>query len=213
MEPTKQTFKRSPYEVVIDAAQPSSFSLNELWSYRELFRFLIWRDILVRYKQMVLGIIWVVVRPLLTMIIFCVLFGRIAGFSSYGVPYPILVFSALLPWQFFSDSLFYGSGSLVANASMISKIYFPRIFIPASSVVCCLLDFLVSCGVLGVLMIYYQYPLSWRILCAPAFLGWCFAISLASTVFISALTVRYRDFRYIVTFIIQFFYFQNNMLF
>jgi lipopolysaccharide transport system permease protein len=177
--------------------------LKELWSYRELFLFLVWRDILVRYKQTVLGVAWVVVRPLLMMGVFTILFGKVAGLPSQGAPYPILVFSAIIPWQFFSDSLFFGNGSLIANPAMISKIYFPRIFIPTSSVVCSFIDSFVSICLLFLLLLYYNYFASLSIITVLICSVWCFIISFATTIFFAALTVRYRDFKYVVAFFVQ----------
>jgi len=193
----------APPAIIIETGRSNGLSLRELWSYRELFSFLVWRDILVRYKQAVLGISWVAIRPLLTMLVFSILFGRIAGLSSGGAPYPVLVFAGLIPWQFFADSLTFGAGSFIGNTAMISKVYFPRLLIPASPVVCGLLDLGVSSALLFALMFYYQFTPTSSLVYLPFFIVWLFIFSLALTVGLAALTVRYRDFKYITAFMVQ----------
>lgn len=145
------------------------FHLNNLWHYRELFFFLVWRDIKVRYKQTMLGAVWAILQPVLTMIVFSVIFGRLANLPSEGVPYPIFTFAALLPWQLFSFALTNSSNSLVNEKNLITKVYFPRIIIPFSSVVAGLLDFLIAMGIYLILMLVYQIPLTWRVLLVPVF--------------------------------------------
>jgi lipopolysaccharide transport system permease protein len=194
---------RGQQRIVIDARKKNTLSWSELWSWREVFYFLVWRDILVRYKQTVIGVAWVVIRPLITMIIFSVLFGRLAGLCATGAPYPLLVLSALLPWQFFSDALFFGSNSLVTNAAMINKIYFPRLFIPLAAVVCSLLDFVVSLALLVVMMLYYRSMPGITCLMVPFFLLWHCLLTAALTLMVAALMVRYRDIKYLVTFGLQ----------
>jgi lipopolysaccharide transport system permease protein len=176
----------------------------ELWRYRELFGFLTWRDILVRYKQTVIGVAWAVIRPLLTMVVFTVIFGRLANLPSGGVPYPILTFAALLPWQFFANSLAESSNSVVANSNMISKIYFPRLIIPFAAVVSGAVEFLISCVILAGLMIWYQIPVTAAILWLPIFLLLALLCALGIGLWFSALNVEYRDIRYIVPFLVQF---------
>ena len=176
----------------------------ELWRFRELFGFLTWRDILVRYKQTAVGIAWAVVRPLLTMIVFTVIFGRWAKLPSGGVPYPILTFAALLPWQFFANSLTESSNSVVASSSMITKIYFPRLIIPFAAVVSGAVEFLISCVILAGLMIWYRIPITAAILWLPLFLLLALLCALGIGLWFSALNVEYRDVRYIVPFIVQF---------
>ena len=176
----------------------------DLWRYRELFYFLAWRDILVRYKQTVIGIAWSLIRPLLTMVVFSVIFGRLAKLPSDGVPYPIMVFAAMLPWQFFSNSLSEASGSLVGNANLISKVYFPRLIIPASSVITSFVDFLISAFILVGLMFWYHFVPDWKIIALPLFIAIAFAASMGCGLWLTALNVKYRDFRYIVPFIVQF---------
>src|SRR3954470_13720306 len=142
-------------ELVIEAGRTGRHYWKDLWRYRELFYFLSWRDLLVRYKQTVVGLSWALIRPLLTMIVFSVVFGRLAKMPSDGVPYPLLVFAAMLPWQFFSSALTEASTSLIGNANMISKIYFPRLIVPASAVIVALMDFIISLGIVALLMVFY----------------------------------------------------------
>ena len=191
-------------ELIIEAGKTERQYWRDLLTYRELFYFLAWRDILVRYKQTVVGVAWAVLRPLLTMIILTVVFGKLAKMPSGQVPYAILVFSGMLPWQFFSTALSESGNSLVSNAAMISKVYFPRLVLPASSVITSLADFLVSAALMAALMAWYGYLPSANILCLPLFIGMAFAIAFGAGLWIAALMVRYRDFRFIVPFIVQF---------
>ena len=191
-------------ELVIEAGKTEGQYWKDIWHYRELFYFLAWKDILVRYKQTVIGIAWSLIRPLSTMIVFTIIFGKLAKLPSEGIPYPILVFAAMLPWQFFSNSLSESSNSLIANANLLSKIYFPRIIMPTSSVIVGLVDFLISFVILALLMIWYKFIPDWRIVTLPLFLVLALFSSLGFGLWIAALNVKYRDFRYIVPFIIQF---------
>jgi lipopolysaccharide transport system permease protein len=191
-------------ELIIEAGGSASRYWKDLWAYRELFYFLAWRDILVRYKQTAIGVAWSVLRPLLTMIVFVVVFGKLAKLPSDGVPYPLLVFSAMLPWQFFANSLSESSMSLVGNANLISKVYFPRLIIPASAVIVSLADFLISLGILIVIMLWYQFLPSWHILALPLFTLMAFAASFGFGLWITSLNVKYRDFRYVIPFVVQF---------
>jgi len=175
-----------------------------LWRYRELFYFLAWRDILVRYKQTIIGIAWALIRPFLTMVVFTIVFGKLAKLPSEGVPYPILVFAAMLPWQFFSNALSGCSNSLISNANLIAKVYFPRLIVPASAVIVSFVDFLISGIILLGLMAWYDFLPSWRILTLPFFIIIAFAASMGAGLWLAALNVKYRDFRYIVPFIVQF---------
>jgi len=187
--------------------ETGSIELNywkDLWRYRELFYFLAWRDILVRYKQTAIGIAWALIRPFLTMLVFTIIFGKLAKFPSEGVPYPIMVFAAMLPWQFFSSALNEASSSLIGNANLISKVYFPRLIIPASSVMTSFVDFLISALILIGLMVWYQFIPSWRILTLPFFIVIVIAAAMGGGLWLAALNVKYRDFRYIVPFIVQF---------
>ncbi len=177
----------------------------DLWNYRELFYFLAWRDIKVRYKQTAIGFAWAVIRPFLTMVVFTVVFGRLANLpSEEGVPYAVMVFAALLPWQFFSQSLSDASNSLIDNVNLISKVYMPRLIIPASKIAVNFTDFLISFVILAFLMAYYRFIPSGRIFLLPLFLFVAFAASYGLSLLLCALNVKFRDFRYIVPFIVQF---------
>lgn len=191
-------------ELIIEAGRAESQYWKDLWNYRELFYFLAWRDIIVRYKQTVIGLAWALLRPFLTMVVFTVVFGSIAKLPSEGVPYPILVFAGMLPWQFFSNALSESSNSLINNANLVSKVYFPRLIVPASSVIVSFIDFLVSGMILLGLMAWYNFVPSWRILTLPIFIIMAFAASIGAGLWLSALNVEFRDFRYIVPFIVQF---------
>jgi len=191
-------------ELIIEAGRTERLYWKDLWNYRELFYFLAWRDILVRYKQTVIGIIWALIRPFLIMVVFTVVFGKLAKLPSEGVPYPILVFAAMLPWQFFANAFSESSNSLIGNANLISKIYFPRLVIPTSSVIVSFVDFLISGIILIVLMFWYNFWPSWRFIALPALIVIAFATAMGAGLWIAALNVKYRDFRYIVPFIVQF---------
>jgi homopolymeric O-antigen transport system permease protein len=193
------------HELVIEPGRAGKQYWRDLWRYRELFYFLAWRDILVRYKQTAIGVAWALIRPLLTMVVFTLVFSKIAKLPSVGdAPYAIMVFAALLPWQFFSTALSESSNSLIGNANLISKIYFPRLIVPAGSVITSLVDFLISVGFLVVLMIWYQFVPSWRMVYLPFLTVIAFAAALGPGLWLCALNVEYRDFRYIVPFIVQF---------
>jgi lipopolysaccharide transport system permease protein len=190
--------------ITIEAGRSENQYWKDLWRYRELFYFLAWRDILVRYKQTAIGIAWAIIRPFLTMIVFTFVFSNLAKLPSEGVPYPILVFAAMLPWQFFSSALSECSNSLIANSNMISKVYFPRLIVPTSAVIVSFVDFLISGIILIALMIWYHFTPDWRILTLPLFILIAIAAAIGGGLWLAALTVEYRDFRYIVPFIVQF---------
>src|ERR1700674_5676737 len=191
-------------EIIIEPGRSEKNYWHDLWRYRELFYILAWRDISVRYKQTAIGVIWALLRPFLAMVIFTVVFGRIAKLPSNGIPYPILVFAAMLPWQFFANSLAEASGSLVANTNLISKVYFPRLIIPAGAVITSLVDLLISAVLLGVLMIWFRFMPDWRLLTLPFFTLMAFLAALGPGLLLTALNVKYRDFRYVIPFIVQF---------
>ena len=191
-------------ELVIEAGRTEKQYWKDLWRYRELFYFLAWRDILVRYKQTAIGIAWALIRPFLTMVVFTVVFGQLAKLPSQGVPYPILVFAGMLPWQFFSNALSECSNSLVGNANLISKVYFPRLIVPTSAVIVSFVDFMISGIILLGLMAWYNFIPSLRILTLPLFILIAIAASMGVGLWLAALTVKYRDFRFVVPFIIQF---------
>jgi len=187
----------------IEAGKTERHYWIDLWRYRELFYFLVWRDILVRYKQTVIGLAWALIRPLLTMIVFVIVFGKLAKLPSEGVPYPILVFAALLPWQFFSNAFTEAANSLISNANMISKVYFPRLVVPTSAVIVSFVDFLISGIILVGLMLWYGFGPNWRIITLPLFTVIAFAAAMGAGLWIAALNVKYRDFRYIIPFVVQ----------
>ena len=191
-------------EVSLEAGRTQGQYWKDLWKFRELFLFLAWRDLLVRYKQTVIGVAWSVIRPFLTMVVFTIIFGKLAKFPSEGVPYPILVFAAMLPWQMFTHAVSESSNSLIANANMLSKVYFPRIVLPASAVLVSLADFLISFAMLAAIMAWYQFIPSWRIVTLPIFLFLALTVSLGFGTWLASLNVKYRDFRYIVSFLLQF---------
>ncbi|OQY75934.1 MAG: phosphate ABC transporter permease [Ignavibacteriales bacterium UTCHB2] len=193
------------FDLIIEPGRTEKNYWKDLWRYRELFYILSWRDLKVRYKQTMIGVTWSVIRPLLTMIIFTVIFGKIAKLPSEGnAPYAIMVFAAMLPWQFFANALSESSNSLVGNANLITKVYFPRIIIPVSTVIVALVDFFISFGLFIGLMIYYKFIPSINILMLPLFLLLAFFVSFGTGLYITAFNVKYRDFRYIIPFIVQF---------
>jgi len=192
-------------ELIIEAGRSERQYWRDIWRYRELFYFLAWRDILVRYKQTFIGVAWALIRPFLTMVVFTVVFSKIAKLPSEGdAPYAILVFAAMLPWQFFSSALAECSNSLITNANLISKVYFPRLVVPTSAVIVSFVDFMISGIILLGLMAWYDYVPSWRILTLPLFILVAFAASMGAGLWLASLNVKYRDFRYIVPFIVQF---------
>jgi len=189
--------------LVMEEGRIEGLYWKDLWRHRDLLYYLAWRDILVRYKQTVIGIAWSIIRPLLTMLVFVIVFGKIAKLPSIGVPYPILVYTAILPWQFFANALTESSNSLIENEKLITKVYFPRLIIPASTVMVSVIDFLLSFVILGLLMAWYHFIPSWRIIFIPAFFLIAVSASFGLGFWLSALNVKYRDFRYIVPFIVQ----------
>jgi lipopolysaccharide transport system permease protein len=192
------------FDLVIEGSHSSRHYWSDIWRYRELFFFLAWRDILVRYKQTVIGLAWSLVRPFLTMLIFTIVFGRLANLPSDGIPYPILVYAAMLPWQFFSTSFNDASNSLITNSNMLTKIYFPRMIVPASTVIVNFIDFLISFVLFIGLMLWYHYVPAWTILALPLFFLWVVLISMGTGFYVAAVNVKYRDFKYIVPFVVQF---------
>jgi len=191
------------FQFTIEAGKSERHYWMDLWRYRELFYILAWRDIAVRYKQTIIGLLWAIIRPLLTMIIFVVVFGKIAKLPSEGIPYPIFVFAALLPWTFFANAFADASNSLISNSNLISKVYFPRLIIPAASVIVSAVDFMISFIILLALMAWYHYLPSWYLLTLPLFLLLGFFASLGAGLFVASLNVKYRDFRFIIPFIVQ----------
>lgn len=194
-----------PTELVIEAGRAEQYYWRDLWHYRELLYFLAWRDVKVRYKQTLIGIAWVVLRPLLTMLVLTIVFNRIAGLGQDAViPYSLMVMAGLLPWQFFSSAFAESGNSLIGNAQMISKVYFPRIMVPVSSVLAGLVDFVVTLLLLLPLMAWYGHWPDLRVLFLPLFLLLGLGITLGAGISLAALNVRYRDVRFIIPFIVQF---------
>jgi lipopolysaccharide transport system permease protein len=192
-------------ELVIEPGRAERNYWIDIWRYRELFYFLAWRDILVRYKQTAFGVAWAMVRPLLTMVIFTILFSRIAKLhSDSSVPYALLVMAGMLPWQFFSNSLSESSNSLILNSNLITKIYFPRLIVPAGAVITSFVDFAITLGLLTIMMVWYRFPPDWHLLALPFFIALALASSFGVGVWLAALNVEYRDFRYIIPFVVQF---------
>jgi len=193
------------FDLTLEPGSAEKHYWLDLWRYRELFIILAMRDISVRYKQTVIGAGWALIQPVLTMVIMTIVFGKVAGLHSDGAaPYPVMVFAAMLPWMFFSSALSSASQSMIGNANLISKVYFPRLIIPASSVVTSFADFVVSLLLLIGLMSWYRFPPSWNLLALPVFIGIAFLAALGLGLFITALNVKYRDFRYVIPFLIQF---------
>jgi lipopolysaccharide transport system permease protein len=191
-------------KLVIEAGRAERHYWHDLWRYRELFYFLAWRDLLVRYKQTVVGVAWSLIRPLLTMVVLTVVFGKLGKMPTGGVPYPLLVFCGMLPWQFFSRAFSESGNSLVENSNLISKVYFPRLVVPASSIITSFVDFIISGIFLVVLMVWYQFVPPGQIVLLPLFVLLAFAASFGVGLWIAALMVEYRDFRIIVPFMVQF---------
>ncbi|MEH2202798.1 ABC transporter permease [Nostoc sp.] len=191
-------------KLVIKAGRIEQQYWQDIWKYRELFYFLAWRDILVRYKQTAIGLAWALLRPFLTTMVFTLVFGVLLKAPSAGAPYPIVVFSAMLPWQFFSNALSECSNSLISNSNLISKVYFPRLIVPTSAVIVSFVDFMISAIILLGFMAWYNFVPDWRILTLPLFIAIAFAAAIGAGLWLAALNVEYRDFRYIVPFLVQF---------
>src|SRR5438093_752318 len=190
--------------IIIEAGRTEKNYWADLWRYRELFLILAWRDVSVRYKQTIIGAAWAVARPFLTMVVFTVIFGRIASLPSGGAPYALMVFAAMLPWSLFSTAVGEASNSLIGNERLISKVYFPRLIIPTATVVTAFVDFLISFVILVGLMAYYRFIPGWNILMLPVFILMALLASLGPGLWITALNVKYRDFRYVIPFLVQF---------
>jgi lipopolysaccharide transport system permease protein len=207
-----------PDEPLITIERSRSWSpvnLRELWAYRELLFFLTWRDIKVRYKQTMLGVLWVIIQPLVMMLIFTLLFGRLAGLAQWtgGIPYPIFAFAGLLPWTFFASAVTNSSNSLIGSTHLITKIYFPRMIIPAAAVAAALLDFALAFVILAALMIYYGIGVTWTILLLPALVALVTLFSLGVGVILSALNVKYRDVRHALPFVVQIWMFVSPVIY
>jgi lipopolysaccharide transport system permease protein len=201
--PTPPNVTPAEPELVLEAGRADSHYWRDLWRYRELFIFLTWRDLLVRYKQTAVGIAWAVLQPALTTAVFCV-FGYLLKLDTAGVPRPVLILAAQLPWQFFAASLSSSSNSLVSNAHLISKVYFPRLIVPASAIAVSFVDFFITGALLVVVMIAYHVMPDWHLLALPLFVLIAFGTALGAGLWLTALNVKYRDFRFVLPFIVQF---------
>src|SRR4051812_34050640 len=202
-----------PLEVVIEPSQGMSLRLGDVWEYRELLYFLFWRDFKVRYKQTALGATWALLQPVATMAIFTIFLGRLAKISSDGIPYSLFVFSGLLPWQLFSFALNASAGSLVSNTHLLTKVYFPRLIIPISSVLVGLVDFVIALGILALLMAYHRVTPTWGLLVLPLLVVFAVTAALAVGLFLSALNVRYRDVKHTIPFLVQFWMFATPIVY
>src|SRR5215813_3409794 len=191
-------------EIIIEAGRTERHYWQDLWHYRELFRVLAWRDISVRYKQTVIGTAWALIRPFLTMVVLTLIFGKLAQLPSEGAaPYALMVFAGMLPWSFFATALGDASNSLISNGNLISKVYFPRLIVPLAAVMVAFVDFLIGFAILAALMVWYQFVPSWHFLLLPLFAAIAFMASLGVGLWITALNVKYRDFRYVIPFLVQ----------
>jgi lipopolysaccharide transport system permease protein len=204
--PAFQSDRAAPvYDLVIEPGRAELNYWRDLWRYRELFYILAWRDLAVRYKQTVIGVAWALIQPLLTMIVMTFIFGRVAQLPSDGnAPYSILVFAGMLPWQFFANALSSSSQSLVGSANLISKVYFPRLIIPAGAVITSFVDLLIGFVILACMMAWFQFWPTWRILTLPLFMFIAFVAATGPGLLMTALNVKYRDFRYVIPFLVQF---------
>lgn len=194
----------TPWKVIEPPKGWQALNLREIWRFRELLYFLAWRDIKLRYRQTALGAAWAILQPLLTMVLFSVIFGQLAKLPSEGLPYPVFTYTALLPWQLFATALTSASNSLVVNQNLISKIYFPRLIMPFSSILAGLLDFAIAFLVLVGMMVFYRIVPTWGVLVLPLLVLLAVLTSLSVGLWLSALNVRYRDIRYVLPFLTQF---------
>jgi len=194
---------RETSEIVIAADRDDRHYWLDLWRFRELFYFLAWRDVLVRYKQTLIGIAWSLLRPILTMVIFTLVFSKLAKLPSGGAPYPLLVFSAMLPWHFFGSAILDAGGSLIGGSNLLSKVYFPRLIVPASAMVAALLDFAISLVVLVALMLWYRHYPGIAVLALPLFLLLVVTVAFGVGIWIASLSVKYRDFQFVAPFVLQ----------
>ncbi len=203
----KMTSASIPTVFIKPSTGLASLELREFWEYRELLYFLTWRDIKVRYKQTVLGAAWAVIQPFFMMVVFSLFFGRLARVPSDGIPYPIFTYCALLPWQLFAHALSESSNSLIANERLITKVYFPRLVVPVSAVLGGLVDFAIAFVILLLMMVYYGIRPTWAIVTLPGFLLLAILTALGVGLWLSALNVKYRDVRYTINFLTQFWLF------
>lgn len=192
-------------DIILEPGRAEKNYWRDLWHYRELFQVLAWRDFAVRYKQTVIGVAWAVLRPVLTMIIFTIIFGKVAKLPSEGTaPYALMVFAGMLPWTFFSSALSEASNSLITNANLVSKVYFPRLIVPTATIMVAFADFAIGFVIFVAMMVWYQFAPGWEILLLPVFVVVAFLAALGPGLWITAINVKYRDFRYVIPFLVQF---------
>lgn len=191
----------------------SNINIRELWQYRELFYFLTWRDVKVRYKQTALGVTWAIIQPLFNMLLFTIIFGRLAKLPSDNIPYPLFAFAGLLPWTFFANAISTASSSLVGNSHLITKVYFPRLIIPAAAILAAVVDFAFAFGTMALLVLYYQVPLTINLLAIPFLVLISIVLAFGVGTFMAALQVKYRDIRYVIPFLIQFWMFATPIIY
>ncbi|MGH9842043.1 MAG: ABC transporter permease [Blastocatellia bacterium] len=198
---------------MIEPTGVSSLDLGDLWRYRELFYFLTWRDVKIRYKQTMLGAAWAILQPLFNMLLFTLVFGKAAKMPSDGIPYPLFAFAGLLPWTFFSNAIGSAGNSLVGSSHLITKVYFPRLIIPASAVLAGLVDFAFAFVMMAALLIWYQVPLTWNVLMLPVLVFLTSVLAFGVGMLLSALNVRYRDIRYVIPFLVTFWMFATPIIY
>src|SRR5262249_14468725 len=203
----------TPHLVIEPRGHWSSFNLRDLWRYRELFYFLTWRDVEVRYKQTVWGAAWSVIQPVFTMILFSLIFGKVAKLPSDKIPYPLFAFAGLLPWTFFSNAIGMAGASLVGNSHLITKVYFPRMIIPAAAVLAVLVDFAFAFAVMAVLLAWDQVPIIFSLVMLPSLIVFLSALAFAVGTLLSSLNVKYRDIRYVIPFLTQFWMFATPIIY
>jgi len=197
--------QQAPHDFLIEAGRTEKQYWRDLWRYRELFAFLAWRDIAVRYKQTIFGVLWALVQPLATAVVFTIIFSKVAGMKApEGIPYPLLVLVGTLSWTFFATALSNCSNSLVGSSNLLTKVYFPRLVVPVSSIVVAFVDFFITFVILCAMMAYFQFVPSWRIVFLPAFLAIAFGAAMGLGLWLASLNVEYRDFRFVLPFIVQF---------
>jgi len=201
-------------KILIDSRDSAlGLHVRELWSFRELLFFLTWRDIKLRYKQTALGATWVIIQPLFAMLLFTLFFGKLARMPSDNVPYPLFAYAGLVPWTFFANSITNGGHSLVGNANLISKVYFPRIYIPAAAVGAGILDFAIAAVLLVPMLFYYKVALTWQLILMPVFAALATALALGVGMWLAALNVKYRDIRYAIPFLVQLWLFASPVIY
>lgn len=210
---SQESFRILPHLVIEPGNFWSNLNIRELWQYRELFYFLTWRDVKVRYKQTALGVMWAIIQPLFNMLLFTIIFGRLAKLPSDNIPYPLFAFAGLLPWTFFANAISAASSSLVGNSHLITKVYFPRLIIPAAAILAAVVDFAFAFGTMTLLVLYYRVPLTINLLAIPFLVLISIVLAFGVGTFMAALQVKYRDIRYVIPFLIQFWMFATPIIY